>query len=144
MSNRLPREWEIPLDYRGFARIGYLTQFVITGDSRRGSPGGYSVKAIRSWISIATLLFTVFAVSIDASIASNSRQVASVNDVIERRVGQTATHLPDGRVLIAGGANEQGALSSAELFDPASGAFLATQSMSVPRQGHTATPLPGG
>jgi hypothetical protein len=36
------------------------------------------------------------------------------------RYSQTATLLPNGRVLVAGGAESDGqALSSAELFDPA-------------------------
>ncbi len=63
------------------------------------------------------------------------------------RAGQTITMLRDGRVLLTGGVQNVGfrsQLSSAEIFDPAAGSFSATGSMSVPREGHTATMLRGG
>src|SRR5215469_11351042 len=68
----------------------------------------------------------------------------SMNDP---RQGQTITLLRDGRVLVAGGARNIGyraELSSAEIYDPESGAFSPTGSMSVPREGHTATLLNDG
>jgi hypothetical protein len=52
--------------------------------------------------------------------------------------------LPDGRVLVAGGANSSGLLDSAELYDPSSGTWAATPVMVHPRGDHTATLLPDG
>jgi sugar lactone lactonase YvrE len=61
------------------------------------------------------------------------------------RWDHTATVLPNGKVLIAGGRNESGILSSAELFDPATESFSAISAgMTVPRSGHTATLMPDG
>ena len=54
----------------------------------------------------------------------------------------TATLLPNGKVLVAGGVD--GVLSSAELYDPASGTWSATGSMGTARDYHTATLLPNG
>ena len=42
----------------------------------------------------------------------------------------TATLLPNGKVLVAGGIGSSGPLSSAELYDPASGMWTATGSLS--------------
>jgi probable HAF family extracellular repeat protein len=56
------------------------------------------------------------------------------------RFGHTATMLNTGKVLIAGG----NGLSSAELYDPATGTFTLTGSMAALRYGHTATLVPGG
>ena len=54
----------------------------------------------------------------------------------------TATLLPSGQVLVAGG-SESGA-PSAELYDPASNTWSAAGSMATARAGHTATLLPSG
>jgi hypothetical protein len=77
------------------------------------------------------------------------------------RLYQTATLLPDGKILIAGGMDgESNPLATAEVYDPQSGTFTATSNMTVPRgatkpppvtsipipdpDGPTATLLPNG
>jgi Galactose oxidase, central domain len=55
----------------------------------------------------------------------------------------SATLLPDGRVLIAGGSSSNASVvSSAELYDPSAGTFRAAASMIAGRRMHTATLLP--
>jgi hypothetical protein len=69
------------------------------------------------------------------------------------RGGAAAAPLPDGRVLVAGGLDsgrridftfQFQILSSAEIFDPATGSFSPTGSMSVEREVAAAAPLPDG
>ncbi len=62
------------------------------------------------------------------------------------RFAHTATLLPNGKVLIAGGlpSDSAGALLTAELYDPATGTFIATGNMGTPRGAHTATLLANG
>ena len=64
------------------------------------------------------------------------------------RYYHTATLLPNGQVLVAGGVNYNGgnyvSLASAELYDPATGHWTATGSLGAARYGHTTTLLPNG
>ncbi|MGH9935111.1 MAG: FecR domain-containing protein, partial [Blastocatellia bacterium] len=60
------------------------------------------------------------------------------------RQSHTATLLPDGKVLIAGGGDRDVVFAGAELFDPGDGRFSETGSMTTPRSAHEATLLPNG
>ena len=60
-------------------------------------------------------------------------------------VEQTASLLLNGRILLAGGENEDtGYYRTAQLYDAASGALIPTGNMLKSRGGHTATVLPDG
>jgi hypothetical protein len=60
------------------------------------------------------------------------------------RADQSATRLPDGRVLVAGGFGRDGrALSSTEIFDPVSGSFTSGVALSEPRAAHVAVLVHG-
>jgi hypothetical protein len=61
------------------------------------------------------------------------------------RIFHAAARLPDGKVLVAGGhTGSPVSLSSAEIYDPATGLWRATGSMAAPRAGPTLTLLPNG
>jgi Kelch motif protein/galactose oxidase-like protein/dockerin type I repeat protein len=63
--------------------------------------------------------------------------------MVDERERHTATLLPNGQVLVAGGYNGFD-LRSAELYDPATGLWTRTGSMATAREIHTATLLPNG
>ena len=67
---------------------------------------------------------------------------ASMNDA---RQNHTATLLPDGEVLVAGGEGSSfSSGSSAEIYDPESESWTLINPMNSSRYGHTATLLPNG
>jgi len=70
-----------------------------------------------------------------------------VGAMAQARQGHTATLLPDGTVLIAGGSKNIGfrsELASAEIYDPVAATFRETGPMTTPREGHSATLLRDG
>lgn len=79
---------------------------------------------------------------------------ASAGTMTSKRMGHTATLLPDGRVLIVGGikhdrattvgAHEWEPTDTCEIYDPVAGTFTATGSMQMPRTDHAAILLPTG
>ncbi len=72
-------------------------------------------------------------------------QVTATGNLSVRRFSQSATLLPNGRVLIAGGMERNGKYdASAEIYDPRTGAFSAAGNMSSAREGHAAILLRTG
>jgi len=64
---------------------------------------------------------------------------------ISPRYYHSATLLPNGQVLLAGGiGGPAGILAAGESFDPPSGLFLASGALGIPRYNHTATLLQTG
>ncbi|MCA1815693.1 MAG: hypothetical protein LC746_04670, partial [Acidobacteria bacterium] len=69
----------------------------------------------------------------------------STGNLNAARRGQTATLLPNGKVLVAGGyvdVDVQSDTRTAELYDPATGTWSSTGHLNVGRFSHTATLLP--
>jgi hypothetical protein len=65
------------------------------------------------------------------------------------RFGYTATLLPDGSVLMAGGLEDETSAGTVtydavELYNPNTGTWTSTAYLNIPRGGHTATLLPDG
>ena len=71
-------------------------------------------------------------------------EFSPTGSMAQGRFGHTATLLPDGRVLIAGGSDGSRALASAELYNPQTETFTATGSMVAARGGQAATSLSDG
>jgi WD40 repeat protein len=71
----------------------------------------------------------------------------AVGSLAQARVNQTATLLPNGKVLVSGGAPDNlqfTSLSSVEVYDPDAGIWTTDNPMSSARQAHTSTLLPDG
>ena len=85
---------------------------------------------------------------LDNLISQLSKAASSFNNanpLAAARMSHTATLLPDGKVLVAGGNKTNLAfLSGAELFNPGSGTWTATGGLTDARGLHTATLLPNG
>jgi Kelch motif protein len=60
------------------------------------------------------------------------------------RYQHTATLLSNGEVLVTGGVNSTGYLSSVEVYNPSTGKWTLTANMSIPRTGHDAVLLQNG
>jgi len=74
--------------------------------------------------------------------ASNSWTPAG--EMTSARSGHTATLLPNGHVLVAGGSDGSSTLATAEDFDPAANKWSDEAPMAVARWLHTSTLLPNG
>lgn len=66
------------------------------------------------------------------------------SNMVQARYQHTATLLPSGKVLIAGGYGNAGPLATAELYDPTNKTFQLTGNMPVPLWRHSATLLQDG
>lgn len=73
-----------------------------------------------------------------------SNAFRSVGALTEPRVGHTASLLPDGRVLVVGGAGADGPVASGEVWDAGSESFTPADALAEARHGHTATILGDG
>ena len=104
----------------------------------------------RSRLLLVTSFTITFALAAAAfrNAGSPASRVGALNptaSMLEPRSGQTATLLPDGKVLIAGGMRRnQDFYKSAELYNPSTGKFQPTGEMNQRRVGHIAVLLGSG
>jgi len=108
-----------------------------------------SVSRYRFGVIRALQLATLFVIVLVAStaipvIAQASGTWAKTGSLNTTRAGHSATLLPNGQVLAAGGEGTTGFLNSAELYDPSKGKWTVTGSMASSRLGHSAALLPNG
>jgi len=91
------------------------------------------------------VLPTATAELFDPSANSGAGAFTTTSAMTTSRTLHTATVLPGGEILMAGGTGTSGLLASAERYDPAAGTFTATAgTMTVPRSAHGAALLPSG
>lgn len=98
-------------------------------------------------VAVFTITFALAATAFRSDVFPAARvgSVTPAAPMLEPRSGQSATLLPDGKVLIAGGMRRnQDFYKSAELYDPATGKFQSTGEMSIGRVGHIAVLLQSG
>ncbi|HLY20772.1 MAG TPA: kelch repeat-containing protein, partial [Bryobacteraceae bacterium] len=98
----------------------------------------------RSAVPGAFALLLAGAISIPPVTAYAQGTFVPTGSMNTARQGAIATLLQNGQVLVAGGGNSFGALTSAELYDPNTQSFSVTGSMSAARGTPTATLLPNG
>lgn len=139
--------WTGPSQTGGRPIIGYT---VVPSPAAVGAQTSVSgtTATVKGLAKRTVYVLTVSAIT-DVGIGAPSTPSSGValRGMVTPRLDHTATLLPDGRVLVAGGTTDASTpdrLVSAELFDPVSGAFVATGDLAVGRAFHTATPLPNG
>ncbi len=130
-------------------------QFTATGHFSSG--GAQNLTAWATWSSSAPGVATINAAGLASAVGEGLTTIEAALGAINGsttlnvtrfvwtgsmntpRVGQTATLLNNGTVLMAGGSGD-----AAELYNPATGIFSYTGSMNAPRGGQTATLLNNG
>lgn len=130
---------------------GTVVSTNVTWSIEEGGSGGSITSGGLYTAPVTTGVFHILAVSVADAKASAEATVAVVAsgftptaNLETPRAGHTATLLPNGKVLIAGGTDGSSSLQTAELFDPATNTFSATGNMTSARVNHTATLLANG
>jgi len=99
----------------------------------------------------SAVIFAIFSVLLSSAAlvsSADASEWSSAGSMVAARDSHTATLLPNGKVLIAGGENWNGVaeipLASAELYDPATGNWFPAGTMANPRYSHSAVLLANG
>lgn len=117
---------------------------------------GFALLVSSVFLSACGLTFAPSVIDVSTPAASPvltsmtyAERLSPVVMMTERRASHSATLLPNGTVLLAGGFQEDGrghepAIASAELYDPTTNTFTKTGNLQEPRSGHEAVSLPDG
>jgi len=134
----------------------------MSGGQQEGTPPGVMEPATESILGVVMrkpilASLVVLSFGIISSLEGAANTFTPTGSMLTTRESHTATLLKDGKVLVVGGMHwatmpgctircslQLSALASAELYDPATGKFTRTGSMSVPRVFHTTTLLGNG
>lgn len=107
----------------------------------------YKLRSIGSFLFVGLFAIGLVATAATPALASGSGTFQKTGSMNVARYGHTATLLANGEVLVAGGDNSTLAsnpLASAELYNPATGAWTFTGNMTVPRMGPQTVLLQNG
>jgi hypothetical protein len=100
----------------------------------------------RSVTILATIITALVAFTSASDALAQGETWAATGSLNTARAWHTASLLPNGMVLVAGGFGGPGPgiLNSAELYDPASGTWTGTGNLNPGLEAHTASLLPNG
>src|SRR5438105_5225841 len=96
-------------------------------------------KSNPRWAVVSAVLLLML--SLPRPAAAEGGAFSPTGNASNARTVVTATLLPNGTVLLAGGYNPPTTLASAEVYDPNTGLFSSTGSLSTARRAHTAALL---
>lgn len=122
----------------------------VTWAVQEGNPGGsissdgvYTAPQDKGEYHVVATSVAFSGASATATVTITDSGFTDAGPMVEARYNHSATLLPNGDVLLAGGATDV-ETATAELFDHTTNTFHATGNMTEARASHTATLLPNG
>lgn len=141
-------KFNVTVDGLGNTQVGWTIQGA--GGGTITNTGLYTAPSTQgvSYIVATSSVNANYLATATALVTATANPFSSTGDLQHGRVVHTATLLPNGKVLVAGGyvyrAYCLAGIDSAELYDPGSGSFASTGAMTAGRYAQTSTPLLNG